>query len=86
MAQISLRIDDEVKKRVNYDDTEIRNMICDTNASLDNKANKSEVDNNINELDVIKPIKTNINIHFSKMCEIFIVLLSLFFYLPCFLY
>ena len=35
-----------------YDDTEIRELINETNASLDTKANKSEVDNNINELDV----------------------------------
>ena len=65
------RIDDEVKKRVNYDDTEIRELINETNTSLDNKANKSEVDNNINELDVkIAENKSLTDSEISKLKEI----------------
>ena len=65
------RLDVEVQKRVNYDDTEIRELICDTNASLDNKANKSEVDNNINELDVkIAENKSLTDSEIAKLKEI----------------
>lgn len=37
------RLDVEVQKRVNYDDTEIRDIISETNASLDNMVKKNDL-------------------------------------------
>ena len=53
------RLDVEVQKRVNYDDTEIRELISETNTSLDNMKNlqialKAELDYVKAELDALQ--------------------------------